>query len=282
MLPDAEVIVTECVSELPVIIKERLERDETTFIAAGGDGTLNTLLNTLIQGVKDKERIKGCCIGAIGLGSSNDFHKPFLKEKFIQNIPCKINTKEFTEADVCRLEFHDKEGIKLTKYFVINASIGATAYANYLYNNPDFLLKHLKNKYVGLAILYAALCAIVSHKNQKGIILDSGENIQTDITNLGILKIPYFSGDFFYDMPMNPQDGYLTVNLCYTMNKVEMIRTLVALSKGVFKGEKTRSWKTKTLTVKMDNYIPVETDGEINFAREMLFSVLPRAVKICS
>src|SRR3972149_1440211 len=51
-----------------------LREGKTEFIMAGGDGTVNLLLESLMEQAPSDllPRVK---VGAIGLGSSNDFHK---------------------------------------------------------------------------------------------------------------------------------------------------------------------------------------------------------------
>src|SRR3954453_1883045 len=57
------------------------------IISAGGDGTVNHLVNTVMK--SSDISIDAISIGAIGLGSSNDFLKPFNHK--INNIPVRIN-----------------------------------------------------------------------------------------------------------------------------------------------------------------------------------------------
>ena len=52
-----------------------LASDVRNFVAAGGDGTVSTLVNTLVA-VAGQQRLEGLTLGAVALGSSNDFHKP--------------------------------------------------------------------------------------------------------------------------------------------------------------------------------------------------------------
>ena len=85
------------------------------------------------------------------------------------------------------------------KYFLLNASMGVTAEANNLFNNPDAVLKFLKKHFTGLAILYAAFRTIFSYKNfEAKIIFDSYETYSFNISNLSIIKSPNISGDLSY------------------------------------------------------------------------------------
>ena len=56
-------------------VRLAFDRGERVFIAAGGDGTVNMLVNA-IMALEDRSNVS---LGAVGLGSSNDFHKQRLK-----------------------------------------------------------------------------------------------------------------------------------------------------------------------------------------------------------
>ena len=68
-------------------IREAVSRGEKEFVAAGGDGSVNLLLNTLMESAMNPSQY---VLGAIGIGSSNDFHKPFRKASEIGGIPVRI------------------------------------------------------------------------------------------------------------------------------------------------------------------------------------------------
>ena len=73
-------------------------------------------------------------LGAIGLGSSNDFHKPFNGNNGLNgHVPLRLDYHHTTEHNIDRVDFLDEHHLWQRKYFVINCSIGIIAYANYLY-----------------------------------------------------------------------------------------------------------------------------------------------------
>ena len=116
---DFRIIRIMCNEIFSDIIKSALKRGEANFIAAGGDGTINNLLNLLIDST-DASQIDNLTIGAIGLGSSNDFHKPF--NNIIDGIPYAINFNDTQMRDVGYIDFF-KNGETCRKHFLINASL---------------------------------------------------------------------------------------------------------------------------------------------------------------
>ncbi len=262
-------------------IKTALINGERNFISAGGDGTLNLLLNELINSCSSNQ-LKEIKIGAIGLGSSNDFYKPFSRNKMIQSIPALINFAECGLRDVGKIDYGEN-GMTKSKYFIINSSIGITAEANHFFNNPNKVLKLLKKKNTALAIIYAAINQIFKYKNfEAEIIYSSTGKISSKITNLGIIKNPNFSGSMHYGDKAEYENGLFNVHLCYDMNLQERIKLFFALSTGRFnKIKKTKSWVTNNLTVSSNKFFAIEFDGEIIRTNSVQFSILEKLIKVC-
>jgi diacylglycerol kinase (ATP) len=70
LLPDAEVIAAERCEDLPRLAMEALERGCEAIVAAGGDGTLNGVLNGLAPALDAARPVR---LGVLPLGTGNDF-----------------------------------------------------------------------------------------------------------------------------------------------------------------------------------------------------------------
>jgi diacylglycerol kinase (ATP) len=207
---------------LKKILRENIQKGNFEFTAAGGDGTLNQLLNSLLEVVNDTE-LKKIKIGAIGIGSSNDFHKPVKKELKTPSIKIDFSNAKF--RDVGYFTFR-QNGNYIKKYFLINASIGMTAEGNFNFNNPDGILKYIKKKSSKWAIIYTALKALLHYKNQSVQIYSEGWGAKAvKLTNLGITKNPHFSGDLSYGGKPVYDNGLLQMYLSYNMNIITRLKT---------------------------------------------------------
>lgn len=281
-LYNPEIIITGDNYQAENAVTNALMRGETKFVSAGGDGTLNMLLNLLLNYVPVSQ-CRNLTLGAVGIGSSNDFLKPFSLDEFINGIPVKINFDRTEPRDVGLLNFESKPG-KGKKFFIINSSIGITAEANYLFNNPDKILKFLKMKNTGAAIVYTAIRKIIAYKNFPAVI-GSGNinNKKFYITNLGIIKNPNFSGKMNYGDMFDYGNGIFNLHLSYDMNIAERLKLFAALNKGGT-GEinKIKSWQSDNLTVSSDLPFSVEFDGEVLKTRNAVFSLLSKHIKVCT
>lgn len=248
------------------------------FISAGGDGSLNYLINGLLKLVKNDS--KRFYVGAIALGSSNDFHKPYTAD--IKNIPVKINFKKCKLHDIGKITYQDIIGDLKTRHFIINASMGITAEANYRFNHPKSILKFLKRNWVGAAIFIAAVKTIFLYRNYKAdLLIDNKIKESIILSNLSVIKNPNISGSFRYEQNISAKDNFLGLNYCDDMSKYELLRTLIALIRGKFKtNAKRKTYKIKDLKVSFSKTRPVEADGEVFVAKYCSFSVIPNAMYI--
>ncbi len=263
-------------------IRDAISKNEKDFIVAGGDGTINLFINDLIDTVT-KEEINKYKIGAIGIGSSNDFHKPIVKDHLINNIPVKIDFAHSQQRDVCLIKY--KSGSEFRhKYFLLNASIGVTAEANNLFNHPDPILKFLKKYFTSIAIHYAALKTILKHKNfEAKIIFDSYETYSFNVSNLSIIKSPNISGDLSYPSDADYQNGLYDIYFTHSMNKLDLITLLKSLSNNVFpKNDKTKYCKTSKIKVTAEKDFLIEFDGETISTNYAEFSILNKYLNICT
>jgi diacylglycerol kinase (ATP) len=267
--------------DISTSVRNAIEHGDYRFVAAGGDGTVHELLNSLMRLPETLRR--RVVLGAAGLGSSNDFHKPFAKERTVDGIPVCLNFSQTSWRDVgCVQVTHDT--MVSLRYFLINASVGITAEGNALFNNPDPLLARLKRYSTRLAIFYAAVRALTAHHNTTFTLrIQNHPTVDLDLTNLGIVKNPHFSGSLRYATTAEYMDGLLKIYAAADMGIGDRLRLLHALSLGRFHHlPGTRSWATTHLTVSASHPFPLELDGEILEAERADFSVVPHAIQVAS
>ncbi|MCK4410252.1 MAG: hypothetical protein KAW67_09205 [Candidatus Eisenbacteria sp.] len=284
-----EVEETGASGELSDRLAELVRQGERRFVAAGGDGTVNLLLNAIMtlpeSGLSEQEypgddRI---ILGAVGLGSSNDFHKPFDESAAVEGMPVKVDFDGARDRDVIRIEYEEPEGPVVTRYSLINASVGVTAEANARFNEPNWFVRAARAVSVDAAISAAVLTTLVTWVDVTcALSIDGGEPDMTSVTNLGVFKNPHFGGALCYDTPVSPDDGVLGVGLCEGMSVFETVAVLSALRKRRFAGRpKTRTWRVRSISVRGDRAFALETDGEVLQAGSARFSVAPRRAKCC-
>jgi len=258
----------------------RLADGETFFIAAGGDGTVNYLLNSVTE--QTNGSMSEVTIGAIGIGSSNDYHKPFIQKQRINGISCKIDNQRIAIRSIGVAQWSNGEK-KHRRYWFNNASVGVTAEANYFFNCPNRLLSRLKKIHTGTAIMYAALSTILSYRNNTVTIIGPDGERSVALTNLGVVINPYVSGSFSYDSPFTLNGDQFYVHTIEDLKTTRLLYCLYRLSRGKFQDiNGTYSDKAQWIAVQSPQSFTVEYDGEVIRTNKVEFSVQQGAILVCS
>ncbi len=258
-----------------------LDQGYREFLAAGGDGTVNAVLSAIVEHA-DQDLLPDISVGAVGLGSSNDFHKPV--RTTIDGVPCRIDFDRARYHDIGQLGYDDPQGCARIHYWFVNASIGIAAEANHAFNHPDHLLQFLKRTSTSLAIAYAAIKSILSNRPRElELTVDDQAFAHERVRNLGFVKNPHFAGSLRYDSPHLLDSGCFHVHRLGAVSRPGLLRALARLARGRFGGRETRSWLAQRAEVRNgDESFLVECDGEVVCARVARFSILPRKVRLCS
>jgi len=269
---------------------------ERRFIAAGGDGTVNAVLNALMR-FAEKPGFAQTALGAIGIGSSNDFHKEN-RSPLSAAMPYRIDFTRVRAHDVGRIDARCA-GTSVRRYFLVNASLGVTAEGNALFNRESGLISWLKRIHPGAAIPWAALSAIFRHVNAEMVVsFDSndGEGAspvssggrRVRLSNLSVMKNPNISGGLRAGVRVACDDGRLGVWMEEGLSRIALLKLFLSLatgkgptSGGYASGGSSTVGMYRSVKVRGNAPFPLEYDGEVMFPSEAAFSIIPGALEVC-
>lgn len=255
---------------------------ECDLIVGGGDGTVNLVVVTLLQHTStiDRESVR---LGAVGLGSSNDFHKPGRPENLVEHVPVRVAFHQTVRHDVGRLRYRTAQGEWRCRRWILNASVGITAEGNRRFND-DPVVARMKRVHTDLGMAWAALTALRRGEPMAmTVATDGAPERPLRVTNLGIVKNPHFTGVLRYDSAYDPGSGYFTVHLLGDVGAHDRIRAFLGLHHGRFTGlPGTATWRARQLRIRADRAFAVEGDGEIIMTSEAEFTLEPRALAVCT
>ncbi|WP_062989514.1 diacylglycerol/lipid kinase family protein [Nocardia anaemiae] len=251
------------------------------IVAAGGDGMVNLVLNAIMDPSTDRPRhgAGSVALGAIGLGSSNDFHKPGRTR--IADIPVRLGAPELVDVGKATMLLPD--GTRTVRYFLLNASMGLVAAGNHSFNNARGPIGWLKSRNVEAAIIATALSNIATHK-PLAIQLRGSDWVHTaPITNVGVLKSIHFAGGMYYDTPVTHTDGMFDVNIWEAAGRARILGLIAGLYRGRFRGSALATCGRDTaVEMRPAAPAPLELDGEITIVESARLEVLPRVLQVCA
>ena len=273
---DVSIVQTDVEDRWRGEVDRALRSGVRIFVAAGGDGTVHALAEALVE--RHGELPLGDIrLGAVGLGSSNDYHKPF--RTILSGIPIRLDAERARPRDLGRVRWIDGDGREKTNVLVVSSSAGVVAEGNALFSRCR-LGRHLP---VLFAIGVAALRAIARHRPIRTRLVHDGTSESVELSSLSILKTPWLSGSLRYDVPVALDDGLFGVGLCEGMGRRRLLATLAALARGRFAGRPhTCAFQTASLTLEADTPFLLEIDGEVTPALRASFDLLPDRMLACA
>lgn len=266
-------------------VAERLERwtvhqlrsGARNLVAAGGDGTVNLFANAVVNASRavglPSDAVR---LGAVGLGSSNDFHKPTRTE--VAGVPYRLDFEHAAPRDLGRM--HTESGITL---FAVGVSVGTTALANETLHGSKGMLGYLKGVQVDTAFVLAGLHTLWGWRNFPASITADGVALEcTRFANLNVVKSPWLGAGMRFDHDTPPNTGTLGLHLCTDMSRARLLHALWALHGGAFTDVPgTQSTDASHVVIRLDQARLVEVDGETHHGRTLTLDVVPNAILVC-
>ena len=248
--------------------------DYRYIIAVGGDGTVNEVVNGILNSTGSHNII----LGIVSAGTTCSFARSI-------GIPldpvssCNLLTSQNRlSIDVGIIEYM-REGQHLRRFFVNEADVGFGA-------TVVEASKHIPN-YFGRKINYlphimGGVGSLFNYKNKR--IALRIEDEAEDICICAMVVIAngtYFGGGMRIAPYAKPDDGLLDMIIFGDMGKSEMIKIWTMTYSGHHVNhQKVRLRKIKNVAIQCAEKILVEADGELLGEGPVSFSVLPSALSI--
>lgn len=236
--------------------------------AAGGDGTVNEVLNGIgdVPGGFEKTRL-----GVLPLGTVNVFARelglPFKFDPAWQT----IRRARESRIDLPCVEFSEK-GVRARRYFVQLAGAGLDARA------IELVHWSLKKRIGPLAYVVAGLNAMV--QPQSKITVTNGEHTATgELILIGNGRL--YGGPFAIFPQADLRDEILDVCVFPRVNWLALARCGPALLlRGKLPATATKNFRTATFTLTSATPAPIEVDGEMIGHLPATFSVRRSALRV--
>ena len=269
---DAEIYITKHIGDATVFVRDYCEDNGAArFIACGGDGTLNEVVNGAIA-------YPGTEVGVIPMGTGNDFCRNFDKECDFKNIELQI-TSPTVKCDVIKYTTSYR-GAKRDGYCVNMFNVGFDC------NVGDLTSKMKEKPFVSGSMAYFLSILVVLIKKQgadlkiefDGEIKNDGKLLLTSIAN------GCFCGGGIKSNPLAEiSDGYININIIKDLSRLRFISLLPSYMKGTFLARRgmekyIASEKCKKITITPNTEdIRICVDGEVISAEKTDFKIVHNA-----
>ncbi|MBC8095135.1 MAG: diacylglycerol kinase family lipid kinase [Akkermansiaceae bacterium] len=265
---DAVLKQTRGVDDARQLATEAVREGFETIVAAGGDGTLNEVLN----GIGDApDGFKRARLGVLPLGTVNVFARELEIPRTLRLAWETIRQGRETIIDLPRVEFAVKEG-RASRYFAQLAGAGLDARAIELLNWP------LKKRIGPLAYVVAGLSALM--QPQSRITVNAGTQSATgELVLIGNGRL--YGGQFEIFPEADLRNGRLEVCV---FPKVDWL-TLARCATGLLWHRKlplsaARNFQATVFTLTCPTAAALEADGELIGHLPATFSIQKAVLRV--
>lgn len=251
--------ITEKVGHATEIVRKYVSKENYRVYAVGGDGTLNEVLNGMINSES--------CLGFIPNGSGNDFIRSLYKGKLPRNIIKDTINGKIKPIDLAKVD---------DRYFINISSIGIDAEVA---NNARNIKKcpFISGK---IAYILSAIITILMYKHKEIQLTIDSKEIKIKNTLLALANGRYYGGGMKVAPDADLQDGLLDICAIDKLSRAKMFILFPKLIKGKHHQIKEVTfYKGKKVTVNSEEEVTLNIDGEIVKRKNITFEIVPGGVK---
>ncbi len=268
-----QLVISEYSRHAIQLAKNAVEKGSRHIIVAGGDGTLNEVVNGIFQQKEvSPDQIQ---IGMIPVGTGNDWIKTFgIKNNYLGAIH-QIQEGKTMLQDVGKLSFSE-DGVEHSRYFSNMAGFGFDA----LVAQKANALKE-KGRSGLMVYLQSLIAAFVQYKTRRVKILIDKVPVEELIfsVSLGIGK--YNGGGMKQAPNAVPDNGIFDVTLIKKIGIWGILTNLAGLYSGKYiKDYRVICYKAKEIMITSEDPLIGEVDGECIGKSQFFVEILPKKLRV--
>lgn len=272
MNADIETYETKCVGDAREFVRSYCEKNpRTRFIACGGDGTLNEVLNGAI-GFSEAQ------VGVMPMGTGNDFCRNFENGEYFKDIKRQINGNT-VKCDVIKYKSETSEGIK-EGYCVNMFNIGFDC-------NVATLVARLKRIPLITGSAAYIMSILINFFEKKTIDLRvelDGEKLYEGRLLLNAVANGSYCGGGIYCSPFSSvNDGLLSIVSIMDVTRLQFLSLLPSYLNGTYVNKKgiekiiTNAQGKRLVLTPIKGAMTISVDGENVDVGTTEFGIVPGA-----
>jgi diacylglycerol kinase (ATP) len=242
---------------------------EGLLIVAGGDGTVNDVVN----GLGRSGFPEGVTLGILPAGTGNDLAATLCIPEDPELAEDVIRQNRMRTLDVARVR---SEGIG--ERFFVNVATGGLGAEISSVNDEE-----LKKRWGKLSYLRASLEVARNFEVRELTLYLDGEGHQVEAVNVAVGNCRYTGGGWPATPKANPEDGFLDVVVIETLGAGELFKLAPAVLAESSYLDKEGVLFVRAKEIRIDTQPPgleFTADGEVIGNEPAHFSVLPRVLKV--
>lgn len=262
------------------LAKEAAERGRRFIIACGGDGTINEVVNGILQSEKDAE------LGVLPSGTGGDFRRTLDIPNNVREAAEALRDGITKQIDAGKVTFVDHENQEATRYFINVSSFGLSASINERVKTKD-LLKWVPGETLrgkakfALSTLQEVLDFEFTTVRVK---LDDAEEKLLNTINFCVANSRFFGGGMKIAPDAVIDDGFFDVVNIGDIKTAKILLNAYKLYSGshlsLDEVKHKHAQRIEVHPVNEKEPVYIETDGELPGRLPAIYEILPKALKV--
>jgi diacylglycerol kinase (ATP) len=262
-LPGTEIRLTGRRGSAARFARTAIQKGRETIVAAGGDGTLNEIINGIGENF-DKARV-----GLIPLGTGNDFARTIGIPTDLEAAIDLIAAKKTRAVDLVQVTSDE------VRYFV---NVSAGGFSGLV---DEKLTAQMKKTWGPLAYLRSAAAALPDLRAYRTTLaFDNSESLMVDLYNVVVANGRYVGGGTMIAPEASIDDGLLDIVLIPKKPAAELALLAAQVAMGThLTSDAIIFRRAAKLTVNSKPGMWFNVDGELVGNEPARFEILPRALR---
>lgn len=270
---DYELVITSGPGKALELARKAALEGRTPVVAAGGDGTINEVVNGLALAADEQGGNPLCPLGILPLGSADDLVANLRLPNSLTEAAQIIAAGKVKNIDLCKVQWN-QDGQNRCRYFDNNSAIGLEPFIT--------LIQQRIQKVRGTPrYLLATLLGVYEKPGWNMDLVWEGGRYSGPISLVTVGNNPRTGGIFYVTPHATPVDGLLTFVYGYLPTRRQILRVLPRLMKpgagNYVEHPAIKEMNSPWLRVVSQEPTPLHADGEMqsNAVKEIEFQVLP-------
>ena len=267
-------MMTEGMGQATDLTRQAVSAGCEMVVAVGGDGTVNEVVNGLLQDGAPSSADPA--LGIIPLGSGCDLARSLRIPKDGTAAIQHLENAETRRLDVGRVDFVNLEGRKQSRHFINIADLGAGGLVVQKASRAPWILGPRPNYAWGILT-----AAAVYRARRVKLSVDDGPTTELPIRNTIIANGRYFGRGFLAAPDAEMDDGLFDIVTVGDFGTFEGMWHVPKLRWGKHLGlKKVGHSRGRRVHVTTDEDVLLEMDGDLVGTLPATFEILPGAVKV--
>ena len=255
-----------------------VKKGATHLICIGGDGSMNEMVNGVMQARNEGADISSLRVGLYPAGTGNDFARTFGIREELEQLRLLIREDRYRPVDLGFIQFRDTTGRPSQRYFINITDLGM----------GGVIAQKLDRygKWMGPSLMFqrAIVSTLLSYKKIQVRIKGDGLDYEGPITNLVIANGKYFGNGLGIAPDANPHDGMFSIVVIGKISMKDYIRLQGVVKKcRLLDHPEVHYYSTRELVVETTGPpAPIDMDGEFIGYNPLEARVVPEVLKLLS